>query len=76
MRQGAPFLPVFSQYGQELMRFRDALEPVPETGEGEQRYAWYRRKRYEPDEARRFALAFERNMVEQKARRRSHDTGA
>lgn len=40
------------------------------------RYSFYRRKGHSRIEAVRYALAWCRNAVEQKARRLAHDTGA
>jgi hypothetical protein len=42
---------------------------------GVDRYSFYRRKGYSPDDALSYALAWSRNATEQAARRKSHETG-
>lgn len=73
---GAPMLPIGSPYAKELDKARRKFLAIPETGEGEQRYAFYRRKGLSPTESRLGAISFERNMAEQRERRLGHDTGA
>lgn len=55
---------------------REALERAEGwSGTGEDRYSFYRRKGYCPEDALFYALNWCRNSVEQAARRKDHMTG-
>lgn len=59
----------------DMERLAKAAADTDRWGVGEERYCFYRRKGHSPADALAYALAWCRNISEQAARRKSHDTG-